>query len=109
MPQEAALAGLELTLELGVEALRGYNLRQKALLASLLRRSGIEVSGDDEGHGAFLTLARPDAADLSRRLRERGVATDARGDALRLGPDLLNADEELERAAAALAALVLEK
>ena len=104
-----ALAGLELTLELGVEALRGYNLRQKALLASLLRRSGIEVSGDDEGHGAFLTLARPDAADLSKRLRERGVATDARGDALRLGPDLLNPDEELERAAAALAALVLEK
>lgn len=104
-----ALAGLEITLELGVEALREYNLRQKALLASLLRKSAIEVSGDGEGHGAFLTLARPGAAQLAKRLRERGVASDARGEALRLCPDLLNSGEELERAAAALAALVLEK
>jgi kynureninase len=104
-----ALAGLEITLELGVEALREYSVRQKALLASLLRKNAIEVSGDDENHGAFLTLARPGAAQLSKRLRERGVASDARGEALRLCPDLLNSGDELERAAAALSALVLEK
>src|SRR5205085_12603338 len=36
--------------------------------------------------GGFLVLWSPRAAELSRRLKEAGVWTDYRGEALRLGP-----------------------
>src|SRR6185312_3815758 len=75
-----ALAGLELTLELGVERLRKHNLEQKKALASLL--PGCEGAGKD--HGAFLTLKHPEAAKLSGKLHERGVKVDARGEYLRV-------------------------
>ena len=90
-----ALAGLELVLELGVDKLRQYSLAQKERLASLLPCKG---SGED--YGAFLTLIEPRAKQIAERLHEEGVKVDVRGDHLRLCPDILNSDEELERAAA---------
>jgi kynureninase len=89
-----ALAGLELTLELGVERIRILNLAQKALLASLL-----PVDGAGKEHGAFVTLKHPGAQVISSKLRDRGVKTDARGDYLRICPDFLNTRAELEKAA----------
>jgi kynureninase len=97
-----ALAGLEITLELGVERLRAHNLAQKRLLKSLLP----EARGEGEDHGAFLTLLHPDAPRLSHALAQKGVKTDARGEYLRFCPDYLNSRDELERAAAISAALV---
>jgi len=91
-----AIAGLELTVELGVERIRAYNLEQKRLLASLLP----DVEGADESHGAFVTLVRPDATELAHRLSEQGVKVDARSSYLRICPDVLNSRAELERAAA---------
>jgi kynureninase len=55
-----------------------------------------------EAIGGFLALRAPRAADLSRRLRERGVWTDFRGDGLRLGPAPYLSDRQLEMAMAAL-------
>ena len=92
-----ALAGLELTLELGVERIRQYNVSQKALLKSLL-------PVEDHG-GAFVVLQHRHARELASRLSEKGVKTDARGDYLRLCPDYLNSGAELEQAAQALAGL----
>jgi kynureninase len=92
-----ALAGLEFTLEMGVERIRAHNLAQKKLLSNLL-----PVSGAGADHGAFVTLVRPDAVALSERLKAKGVKADARGEYLRLCPDLLNSDEELRLAAAVL-------
>jgi kynureninase len=92
-----ALAGLEFTLEMGVERIRAHNLRQKALLAGLL-----PVQGAGEDYGAFVTLVRADAVPLAERLKAKGVKADARGEHLRLCPDLLNSDEELRLAAAVL-------
>ena len=89
-----ALAGLELTLELGVERIREYNASQKALLKSLL-------PVEDHG-GAFVTLKNSRAKALSRELEGKGVKTDARGEYLRLCPDYLNSRAELEQAAKAL-------
>jgi kynureninase len=94
-----ALAGLEFTLEMGVERLRAHNLRQKRLLAELLPS---RLQGAGETHGAFVTLVHPDAVALSQKLKARGVKVDARGENLRLCPDLLNTDDELRRAAAVL-------
>ena len=94
-----ALAGLEFTLEIGVERLRGHNLAQKQALAAMLARHGVTALGAGEAHGAFLTVAHADAAAIAKALQARGVRTDARGGHLRLCPDVLNSDEELERAA----------
>jgi kynureninase len=52
--------------------------------------------------GGFLALESPHAGRLHERLRERGVLTDYRGTVLRLGPAPYLADEQLERAVAAL-------
>src|SRR3954462_3108403 len=93
-----ALAGLELTLELGVERLRAYNLEQKKHLAALLPDA--EGAGDD--HGAFVTLVHPEATRLAQALAAAMVKVDARGQYLRLCPDILNSRAELERAAATL-------
>jgi kynureninase len=97
-----ALAGLELALELGVDAIRAHNLYQKRLLASLLKAKGIAVEGEGTGYGAFLTVELDNAKAVSEALRKKGVATDARGRYLRLCPDYLNAEEELVRAAGVL-------
>jgi kynureninase len=86
-----ALAGLELTLELGVERIREYNLAQKALLKSLLPVA--------DGGGAFVVLKHQNAKVLAIQLEKEGIKTDARGAYLRLCPDILNSRAELERAA----------
>jgi kynureninase len=90
-----ALAGLELTLELGVERIRAYSLMQKKLLASLIP----QAAGEGAEHGAFLTIRHPGAATLAQKLKDLGVTTDARGEYLRICPDYLNSRAELERAA----------
>lgn len=48
--------------------------------------------------GGFLALTSPRAGELCRRLAERGVATDHRGDVLRLGPAPYLADDQLRAA-----------
>jgi len=94
-----ALAGLELTLELGVERIRAHNLEQKRLLRERLP----VLSGDGEDHGAFVTLRHGDATRLAERLKGMGIRVDARGEFLRACPDYLNTPEELRRAADAIA------
>jgi kynureninase len=92
-----ALAGLEITLELGVARIREHNLAQKQFLTSLL-----PVQGAEADYGAFVTLQHPEAGALSRQLEEKGIKTDARGEYLRICPDLLNPRSELEQAARVL-------
>jgi kynureninase len=90
-----ALAGLELTLELGVERIRRYNLEQKAFFASLVP----QCEGAGEDYGAFLTIKHPRATDLVATLKQKNIAVDARGEYLRICPDILTTRAELERAA----------
>jgi kynureninase len=86
-----ALAGLELTLELGVERIREYNERQKTILKSLL-------PVEDHG-GAFVTVKTARAKAIATELEKQGIKTDARGEYLRVCPDYLNTRAELEQAA----------
>jgi kynureninase len=102
-----ALAGLELTLELGVERLRDYSLGQKQLLADLLEKKGVPVEGAGEDYGAFLTVQHEHAERLVAPLSERNVVADARGDRLRLCPDILNSDAELVRVAEEVSDLLI--
>lgn len=101
-----ALAGLEITLALGVERLREYNLRQKRRLAELLAAQGVEAEGAGDAFGAFLTVRHPAAPRLAEALARWGVATDARGERLRLCPDILNPDAELEEGARRIAGAI---
>jgi len=98
-----ALAGLELTLGLGVERLRAYNLHQKGLLAdALFRVARVTAEGVSDDYGAFLSIVHPEASRLAQAAAARGVTTDARGDRLRMCPDILNSEEELLKAAAVI-------
>lgn len=94
-----ALAGLEVTLELGAERLRAFNLAQKARLAELLAAEGVDTEGAGDAHGAFLTISHPEATHIASALAQDGVKCDARGEYLRLCPDVLTSDAELVEAA----------
>ena len=56
--------------------------------------------------GGFIVLRSPHAADFVRRLRERSVFSDHRGDALRLGPAPYLSDGQLEAGIDALGEVV---
>lgn len=59
-----------------------------------------------EALGGFLALRAPRAGELWRKLRERGVFTDYRGDVLRLGPAPYLSDQQLVQAVAVLRSIV---
>jgi kynureninase len=77
-------------------ALMAARCRQ-APLAGRVRAVGVEAAGLD-GVGGFLALEVKDAAEVMRRLRERGVLCDHRGSILRLGPAPYLTDAQLEDA-----------
>ena len=82
-----------------------YTLDRLTRLKNYLAAEGIHVHGATENHGAFLTLPHPDSASLCAQLRQQNIATDARPQTLRLGPDLLTTDAELKTTAATLASI----
>ncbi len=59
--------------------------------------------------GGFLVLTAPRAADISRALRQRGVWTDSRGSALRLGPAPYLSEGQLDQAMALVGEVVREQ
>ncbi len=61
-----------------------------------------------EDVGGFLVLRTSHAADISGRLRERGVFTDYRGSTLRLGPAPYLTDQQLGDAVGTLGEVVAE-
>ena len=96
-----AMAGLEFTMDVGVERIREYSLKKLAHMRAAFKNEGVELfhPDDPEKWGAFALLQHPDAANFSEKLRENGLNTDARYDTVRFCPDLLNTDEEIEKAA----------
>ncbi|HYL21332.1 MAG TPA: hypothetical protein VEU74_06210 [Gemmatimonadales bacterium] len=101
--------------ELTPEFLRRASQHQVGLLAErfdaldvdprLIRRDHTVTLSD---LGGFLALESPNAAELCRRLRDRGVATDYRADVLRLGPAPYQSDEQLNAAMDILGSVVAD-
>jgi len=90
---------------LGVEELAASYRRQTRRIIEHVDRAGdIELvsSRDDERRGAFVTLRVARAGDAVKRLRERGVWVDARGELLRVGPAPYLTDDEIDRGMAAV-------
>ena len=98
-----ARSGLAFTSAVGVKRLRAYSLGQLQYLRGLLAERGIASAGGDAGHGAFLTIAAANAAEIVRRLGEQGIVVDARDGSVRVCPDCLTTREELAAAARAIA------
>ncbi len=66
---------------------------------------GVLVPEPAFARGNFLTFRSDTAADTYRRLHERGVITDYRGDRLRIGFGIYHDDEDVARLVAALSDL----
>lgn len=96
-----ANSGLQLLREIGVSRLRAYNLQQQQSLCTMMQSLGIAMYEpiDWEARGAFALLPHPQASELSQRLMQHGLNTDARNGSVRFGPDLLTTQIELETAA----------
>ena len=100
-----ARAGQRLALALDVDRVRAYSLQQQQTLVTLLRARGIDAQGGSPDHGAFVVVTDPRAQSWCATLATRGIVADARGERLRLCPDVLTTEEQLVRAAEALGAI----
>jgi kynureninase len=99
-----ARAGQVLTLGLGAARLRAYSLASQRVLVARLREGGVPVTGGDAESGAFCVVdfdanTEGAATRCAGALAARGLVCDARGPGLRLCPDILTTDDELQRAA----------
>jgi kynureninase len=96
----AALAALELVLEVGVENIAN---RLHDLTDAIIERCDeaglcVRTPRGREGRGGFVSVACADPEPVERRLREERVIVDSRPGLLRLSPHWALADEQLHRA-----------
>ena len=104
-----ALAGLAFTLSVGVDRLRAYSLGQQSYLRDRLSDAGVHATAP-EPHGAFLLVPDDDAQGLCARLEQRHRLTaDARRGAVRLCPDLLTTQAEMDEAATLIARAITSR
>jgi kynureninase len=102
LPFYQSRAGQVFTEAVGVERLREHSLRLQQRLVALLAAGGVSARGGTIDRGAFVIIQDQNARAWAAALGERGIVTDARGDYLRLCPDILTTDAELVAAAGAL-------
>ncbi len=94
------------------QRLRTINQRQVGLLKRGFEALDVDPriahveAMPDERRGGFLAIKTTRAQEIVRALKEGGVAADARGDVLRLGPAPYVRDDQLEAGVAALAAVL---
>jgi len=93
--------------------LREMSLHQNGLLARRFDELDLpdevltrDRSAPREAFGGFLSLRGPAAGRLQRKLAERGVLTDSRGEYLRFGPAPYLSDEQLDEAVATLGEVI---
>ena len=99
LPLYQSRAGQRLVLAIGVARLRAHSLALQRRLVALLAAHAVAAEGGGETRGAFVVVRHREARAWVDALSSRGVATDARGEWLRLCPDILTTDDELGRAA----------
>jgi kynureninase len=99
LPIYQARAGQLFTQSIGVARLRAHSLQLQRRLVVLLAERGIAAQGGTAERGAFVVVRHREARSWADALEARGIVTDARGEWLRLCPDLLTTDVELVRAA----------
>jgi kynureninase len=103
LPFYQTRAGLEFTLQIGVDRLRTYSQQQQAMFLDMLADEGLSALEAGEPHGAFIVIAMPQAEAIAARLCDDKLVTDAREGLLRICPDILTTPAELKEAAWRLA------
>ena len=103
LPFYQARAGQVFVKSVGVARLRAHSLARQCELVDCLAAHGIAAQGGTEDRGAFVVVRNPRAGALADAASARGVVCDARGEWLRLCPDVLSTGAELAAAAGCLA------
>ncbi len=101
----AARAGLEITREIGVAAIRAKSIRQTTRLLDLAGREGwpCTTPADPERRGGTVAINLENGLEISRSLKELDVICDYRpGAGIRFSPHFYNTDHELDLAIAAI-------
>jgi kynureninase len=109
---EAAVPGLKIITEVGVERIREKSIRQTSKLIALAERHGWRVNTprDPEKRGGTVSIDMPDAPEVCRELLARDILVDYRPQAgVRMSPHFYNKDEELETAIAAVEEILKER
>jgi selenocysteine lyase/cysteine desulfurase len=106
------LTGMELILEIGVEAIAAELLRKRSWLVPALQAKGYQVLGADappENSSGITSFFKPaaDLAPLHQKLLDAQMITSLRTDRkgqkyIRLSPHFYNTDAEIERIAGLL-------
>lgn len=113
LPQAwTASGGMEILLEIGVDAIRQRSRELSSEVARRADRLGLEVLSPREDHrrGGLVRVRVPGGAAGAKRLLhelfERDVVLDQRGDALRISPHFFNDETDIDRCFGELAKLL---
>ena len=104
----AALEGLRIVREVGVERIRRHSLRLTERLLARIDEGGFAsiTPRDPARRGGTVAVNPPDARAVSRRLLERDFLIDYRPDAgIRISPHFYNTEEECDAVIAEITAL----
>jgi kynureninase len=108
----AALAGLDIVHEVGVDRIRAKSRQMTARLLALVDRYGFAsaASRDPERLAGTVAVNTPDAALVARTLKARDFLVDYRPPVgIRLSPHFYNTMDEIDRIMAETAAIVARK
>jgi kynureninase len=98
---EAAMPGLKILNQVGVDRIREKSKRQVARLIELVDQRGwtINTPRDPEQRGGTVSIDMPNSKEVCRELLKRDVLVDWRPQAgVRMSPHFYNTDQELETA-----------
>jgi len=103
--------GVEISYQIGVDAIRANSLRQTEMLINLADEAGYVVNSprnSDERAGT-ITLNPPHAYEVSRELLARNIVIDYReGAGIRVAPHFYNTDDEIRAVMVAIKAILDE-
>src|SRR5256886_5361785 len=102
---EAAVPGLKIIAEVGINRIREKSKRQTARLIQLAEKHGWRGNSprDPEKRGGTVSIDMPDSQEVCRELLKRDILVDWRPKAgVRISPHFYNNDEELEIAISAV-------
>jgi kynureninase len=108
----AAIAGLDIVHEVGVDRIRRASTQMTARLLDLVDRHGFTsaASRDPERLAGTVAVNVPDAAHVSRTLKARDFVVDYRPPVgVRISPHFYNTTDEIDRIMAEVASIVRKK